>query len=269
MVREPPSLHELQARVHAAATSGARTPGALSSDAGDLLELIEGDDSFPADARLAVYARMYVDRLVDALSEDYPKVRVVLGDEAFVAAAERYLHAYPPHHPSIRFAGDRFPAFLAGDDPRPWLPELARLELARLDVFDAADDTPLRLDDVRAMDPTAFAQRVLRWVRAHAIVEVAWSIDETWRAIEEAEATRAFDFVPPAPEPRTILVFRQGVVVRHRALDREEARALVAACGGIAFGDLCEALAREHSADEARELAFEWMGRWLACELLV
>ena len=257
MVREPPSLHELQARVHAAATSGARP------SVGDLLELIEGDDSFPADARLAVYARIYVDRIVDALSEDYPKVRAVLGDEAFVAVAARYLRAHPPRDPSIRFAGDRFPAFLAVDDPRPWLAELARLELARLDVFDAADDTPLGLDDVRAMDPTAFAQRPLRWVRAHAIVEVAWSIDETWRDIEDADR-----FVHPALEPRTIIVFRQGVVVRHRALDREEARALVAARGGIALADLCEDLARERSADEARERVFEWMGRWLACELL-
>ena len=162
-----PSLRELQQRFHALATTCTRS--------------VEGDTSDLLAGNFAVYARMYVDRLTDALAEDFPAVRAVLGPDEFCALAERYLRAHPPSHPSIRFAGAHMPEFLHTHE-RPWLADLARLELAMLDVFDAPDATPLTFDDVRALPPEALGALRIEPIPAARMIDVAYAVDEVWRA---------------------------------------------------------------------------------------
>ena len=82
---------------------------------------------------------MYAARLVDVLREDYARVAHVLGDARFGDVASAYLAALPSRHPSVRWIGDRFPAFAAGRPEAaawPWLGDLARLEWLRGEVFD-------------------------------------------------------------------------------------------------------------------------------------
>ena len=59
-------------------------------------------DGLVASGSLDVYANMYASRLHDALAEDYPKLRVALGDERFSALATEYLGAHPPRSFTLR-----------------------------------------------------------------------------------------------------------------------------------------------------------------------
>src|SRR5205085_1788581 len=63
---------------------------------------IAGRGALGGAERLAIYARMYCGRLVEALREDFPRVAVVLGAERFDAVAHAYIAACPSAHPSLR-----------------------------------------------------------------------------------------------------------------------------------------------------------------------
>ena len=113
------------------AIAGAPADPQAAAAAMAVLDEIHGNDRLSPAGRLDVYARMYRARLVDALSEDYPRVVAVLGAEAFADTAHAYIRAHPSRHPSLRWFGSRFADFLDRAPPvgaPAFLADLMRLE---------------------------------------------------------------------------------------------------------------------------------------------
>src|SRR4051812_35640867 len=104
-------------------------------------EMVVGD----AIRRLDVYANMYFFRLLEVLSDDYPTLLAALGPERFHNLCTDYLQKHPSTHPSVRQVGEHLPELL-----HDWQRELAELDRARLDCFDAAEAELLTLEEVRA-----------------------------------------------------------------------------------------------------------------------
>lgn len=231
------SLAELQRRFHAGVTGGA--------EVGDLL----------ASGDVAVYARMYHVRLVDALAEDYPKLHATIGHDAFHALADDYVRAHPPRAFTLRELGAALPAWLR-EHPHAWAADLAALERARLEVFDGADATPLTRDDVLALGD-ALPELQLRWIPAHRIVPTGWTVDDLWLAIEDEQ-----DTCPPVQESRTLLVWRNDLDVFHRTLESDEIAIAPLLSDGVQFSALCEHLAALHG-DDAAPRALALLVRWL------
>jgi hypothetical protein len=225
---------------------------------------IAGDARASAVERLDVYAGMYFFRIRDVLRDYFPKLAALLGDAAFHNLAVDYLIAHPSRHPSLRHVGDALPAFLRGHalaSGRPWLPELAALEHARLDVFDRADVPVQTREALAALAPAAFADLPLALIPAHQVVPVQHAVDRIWRAVESPQP-------PPAAPGGTLLVWRRDVTVYHRMVDPLEAEALAAAREGTTFGALCAELGRDGDPAEAAQRAAALLGRWVADELL-
>src|SRR5260370_36278374 len=66
----------------------------------------------------------------DALVDNYPVVRALVGDEAFAACAAGYAEANPPCDPRLCIYGRQLDAFLSGYVPfgnLSWLAGMARL----------------------------------------------------------------------------------------------------------------------------------------------
>jgi hypothetical protein len=239
---------------------------ALGLESADLEAVIAGDARGSALERLEIYAEMYFYRIFDVLHDDFPQLAAAAGDAAFHNLATDYLLAHPSCHPSLRNVGSALPRYLAGHAlaaERPWLAELAALEWARVDVFDRADATPLAPDALARLDPDAFADLPLPIIGAHEIVQARHAIDEIWRAPTEPPAAAV-----SAGEERRFLVWRKGLTVFHRALDRREAVALQAARAGATFGMLCGQLGDEMPEDQAAATAAALLGRWIADELV-
>lgn len=215
--------------------------------------------------RLDIYANMYFFRIRDILREEYPKVVACVGDAAFHNLIVDYLVARPPSHPSVRNAGERLPSYLAEHElgtERPWLAELAALERARIEVVDAADSDTLTVDHLRTLTPEDFAGLPLRLIAAHLVVDAQYAIDELWERLEEEGAE---DPQEQAPEQasRQILVWREGVLIYHLALDDDEAALWPLVREGVPFGVICERLAeRQEDPEVAAQRAFELLGRW-------
>jgi len=99
--------------------------------------------------RFAVYRNNLIVSLVDALADTYPVVQEMVGVEFFRAMAREFVRVQPPASPVLAHYGAGFAEFIEDFPPAadlPYLPDLARLELMRVEVYHAADDTPaLRL----------------------------------------------------------------------------------------------------------------------------
>lgn len=238
------ALAALQARFLALVTTGR----------GDPRGLVAGGE-------LGIYAHAYGARLLEALRVDHPKLEAALGPARFATLIEGYVAARPPASFTLRDYGVDLPGWLATADAPPWAADLARLERARVEVFDAADQVALTRDDVAALPPQALAALPLRWIAASAVVPLAWTVDDTWSDLEDDVPPR-----PPTPTTRVVLVWRRDLAVIHRTLEADEAALASAMTPGVTFADACEVVAR--SSDEPVARALELLLRWLDAEAL-
>ena len=215
---------------------------------------------------------MYFFRIRDILREEYPKVVACVGDGSFHNLIVDYLVARPPEHPSVRNAGERLPGYLAEHElgaERPWLSELAALERDRIEVVDAADSDTLTVDHLRTLAPEDFASLPLRLIPAHLVVDAQYAVDELWERLEEGGVEDAQEQAPEQA-PRKILVWREGVLIYHRALDTDEAELWPLVREGVPFGVICDRLAEQtEDAEAAAQRAFELLGRWATHGVLV
>lgn len=229
--------------------------------------LVRSDERLSAVERLDVYANMYFFRILDCLKEDFPAVRATVGETHFHNLVTGYLIDHPSTHPSLRWAGRHLPAFLDANDlgrERPWLSDLARLEWAILDAFDAPDAEPLAPERLEALPPERWAEARIRLSPSLRIVAVASRVDTVW-----ATAMKGGEVADPAAEATAIRVWRRDLRVLHRAVDAPEAAALGAVVAGEDFANVCAAVAALTSLEAAPLAATEILQRWFADGLVV
>lgn len=164
--------------------------------------------------RFAVYRNNVTVSLIEALGAGFPVVRAMVGEAFFRDMARVFLRTCPPRSPMLMGYGAAFPAFLARFEPveaLPYLPDLARLELARRQSFHATDAEPLAPEAFAALDPEALADLSLKLhpslialASPHAIVSL-WAAHQGHGALETVE--------PCAPEEALILRPHDEVVV--------------------------------------------------------
>jgi hypothetical protein len=224
------------------------------ADAG-LTSIIAPSSTLGPTERIAIYQTMYFWRLHEVLREDFPKLAEALGDE-FETLARDYLTTHPSEHPSVRHVGDRLPGFVpthALVQARPWLADLARLERARIDAFDAPDATPVVATDLRAIPPDAWADLRLDVIPALDVVESAWPVHEVW-------ADPACD---PEAHATAVRVWRHDFAVFHAAIDPLERAAFGAVRDGRSFAEVCEAVAEHVEPETAPAEAGALLARWI------
>ncbi len=252
-----------------------------------LEQTVRSDGKLSAIGRLEVYANAYFYRIRDCLEGDFGALHAAMGGDRFHNLATAYLIAFPPRHPSLRFAGDRLAEFItAHETAAPFrsnpdgLGDLAHLEWAIVEAFDAADAEVVSRDELASIDPALWVD--LRFVFQPALVRLdldypvhrfrlAWDAQQRDDpepnhddALEDALAELAsFErgFHP-------ILVWRSDERVSYRGLEPVEAACLDIALAGDSFGTLCEYLASEVGDGEAPNHAAALLARWQADGLI-
>ena len=245
-----PSLRELQRLFW---RSLADAPGG-GSPAPGLVELVAPRATLDAGARVGVYADAYFGRLRDVLREDFPHVAVLLGPR-FEETARGYHRAHPSEHPSLRHLGRMFADFLEHrPDLPPYLGDLARLEWARIEVFDAPDARSLNAAALRGVAAEDWPALRFVTVPALAVVRARWPVHELWAGADPAAV---------APAPTALRVWRAAdFVVFHAPMDTRADEALGRLMAGEPFAAACEAFADLPPADAAHE-ATALLLRWV------
>lgn len=232
----------------------------LDAERGVPLGLCAWNGSDPA-PRFAVYRNNVVVSLMQALADGFPVVQQLVGDEFFAAMARVYACAHPPRSPVLTEYGDGFADWIADFEPAaslPYLPDMARLERARVRAFHAADALPLPADALtrHLAAPQRLAQAQLGLHLSLGVVRSAWAVASLWAAhqtddavaigavrLDQAESAlvmREGDYVIVLPVPPPTAAFVQALAA---GCPLREAAATASVLGGADPFDLAGSLA--------------------------
>lgn len=207
-----------------------------------------------ASERFAIYRNNVIVGLVGALRSRFPAVEKIVGAEYFAALARVFVSGHPPRSPVLLDYGDDFAAFLERFEPArelPYLPDVARIESARVRAYHAADDPACEASDLGSVAPDALpgTRMVLRDAVAvvcsvHPVVTI-WAMNSGEQPVVEiADWTGECALI--ARPGRDVIVRRIGAGFA----------AFVAALRAGPLGDAVEcALAQDPDFDTTRAIA--------------
>lgn len=240
--------------------------------------ILAGDDSVLADildsprekrdVLLGVYRFAYVSRLVEAMRKDYEYLHEYLGDEMFDAMGESYVAARPSQQANLRWFSQDVPEFLETNQPYsnyPVLAELAALERALNDAFDAVDAPAIVVADLANVPPEAWKDLRFEAHPSARRLDFSTNAAAVWMALKKDE-------MPPdaikLAEPCRLLIWRQDETPKFRELPAEEAMMWDEAAGGMPFGVLCSMLATYDDPESAAARGAGYLHNWVTTELL-
>lgn len=238
----------------------------LATKSGDIDAQVIGTKKVSVETRLAIYANAYRYRLLDALSDNYPSVHTLLGDEDFYQEGLKYISQYPSHHFSIRYFGSHLEPFLAEyHQETAILAEMARFEWALRNAFDASDQAPIGLEALQNVDPEAWAG--LRFTLHPSVtrLDLIWNTPQIWTVIDEASEQIPFE---EAEYPIAWLIWRKALKTYYRSLDVDEAWALDVVKQGKSFGEICEGIGEWVDEAHAPARVAGFIAEWLAADLI-
>lgn len=108
--------------------------------------------------RISVYRNNVVVSLADAIATTFPATGRLVGEAFLRAAAIAFAKAHKPRSPLMFHYGDGFADFiqaLPGLADYPQVPEVARIEYARVCAYHAKDAAPLAAEVMAAIAPDA------------------------------------------------------------------------------------------------------------------
>lgn len=215
-----------------------------------------------AESRLAVYQNAYEIRLVNILGEDYDTLWTFVGDATFHELATGYLRDNPSTSRNARWVGHEFPSYLARHPIGAQvavLPELARIERAIRDAFDAPDAPVAAPEDLATIaDHVETAVFTL-----HPGLTL---IPTQTNAYDIFLALRAGQTPPPPAEQdsvRWIVAWRRDLRSHHMELTPEEGTLLDLAARGSTFAHLCEVASMMGEPDTTAARMGGTLRRWL------
>ncbi|SMX37608.1 HvfC/BufC N-terminal domain-containing protein [Octadecabacter ascidiaceicola] len=146
---------------------------------------VQNPDGVPATKRFDVYRNNVAVSLTDALETAFPVVNKLVGTDFFRAMAGVYLRAHPPTSPVMMFYGDEMPDFLAGFGPAqsvPYLPDVARLELAMRHSYHAEDASPIEPDALAKIAPDTLPNVTFTFAPTVHLIPSNYPLHSIWWA---------------------------------------------------------------------------------------
>jgi hypothetical protein len=252
-------LRELQLRFQDYLIDGA---SAIEDD-------IVSTDTALAEHRLGAYYNAYRIRLIDALAVDYSALQKYLGREAFENLGLDYLRRYPSRLPSLRWFGQRLPAYLDKfyqADDASLVRELARYEWAQTTVFDAADSAQLvKLEDMAGVPAETWPALRFEFIAALRWLDLRWNVPQIESALDNGDP---LPDVQASEFPQRWLLWRRDFKTCWRSLEVHEAWALEQAVGGANFAEICEGLLEWIDAEQVALIAAGFLKQWISDQLL-
>ncbi|QYM80586.1 DNA-binding domain-containing protein [Horticoccus luteus] len=232
--------------------------------------------------RIEIYNRMYWFRLLDSLGEDFPGLRMHLGEARFLRLARAYIATHPSRSFTLRDLGRHLPRFIAAQ-PRHTAPHtaaarnLAAFEWAQIVAFDAAARAPVSVRRMRTADPLTLR---LALQPCLTLLRLSFAVDDYLLALKQHDSalrTAASQTVRPGrrtakglagPRLRAATTFlavhRFQNQIYFRRLAPSEFRLLRALARGQPLADACGAAFRSSRtcAEEQAALIREWFEHW-------
>ena len=216
-----------------------------------------GNDRVTPIGQLDIYREQFWIRHVNCMREDFPVLLALVGDENFDAIVADYLSAHPPKKFQLRHLGEHLADFLSTQDDT-LLADLARLEWAFIDAFDAPDAPPLDPATIAAIPEDAWPNarlilhpslQLLRLAHPTNQMRDAWWSDKDHRPIARVDRAEA-----------TVVVYRHKFLLYTEVMSALPFEMLTLLANGETLG-----AAGDHLATPEVEAEIgDWFTRWSA-----
>lgn len=218
--------------------------------------IAKGNDRLSPVEQVDIYREQFFLRHVDVLREDFKSIEHLLGDDGFDALARAYLAAHPPSSYTLRDLGHAMVRFASETTPwrdDPLVADLARVEWAFVEAFDAPDAPPL--------DPNVVASAAEDdWPGAridlHPSVQrlaLAYPAHSFRQSVHKDEAVTR-----PEPKASHVVVYRGPELLHFIDIDSDAFAVLDALARGSTLAEACERAAH------AEDALAGWFQQWTA-----
>ena len=212
---------------------------------GDDLHHMQGlilDDQLPAARRFNVYRNNFRISLTDALAAIYPVVEQLVGPEFFGFMADRYIRSHPSRSGNVHNQGFALADFLSrfqAASNLPYLPDVARLEWAYLEVFHAEAPKPFEPKALEKVAVESYPKLRFDLGPACRLVCSTYPIFRIWHVNQEGYVGDKKINLDVGPE--AVLLVRPKLEVELRRVDPAESALLKALESGNNLGEAVEA----------------------------
>lgn len=157
---------------------------------------------------IALYRRLIRDNYVQVLKITYPVLHRFVGNSYFGVLARGYFTRYPSTSGDLFFYGRHFPALLQRLDAPPLLIELARLEWACHEIYQAADSSPLLPDQLQAVVSANPSRVTVQFHQTARFLSFYVPVHRVWRALHPDAPPDVVVDLPLAEEQTGVVVTR-------------------------------------------------------------
>jgi hypothetical protein len=231
---------------------------------------VRGDAAFTGSARLSpieqldVYREQFWLRHIGCLAEDFPTLQALVGEARFDAIVADYLAAHPPVHFQLRHLGDHLASFLAKKEDS-LLADVARLEWAYIDAFDAEDAPPLDPREVQTIAPDEWATvRIL----FHPSLQLLRLSHPTHLMRDAQRGGQSVS--KPEPKPTHLGIYRRDLLLYTEEMEPLPFALLESLAHGEQLGPAGDAVASSEAERTHVEVNIgTWFTRWSALGWIV
>jgi hypothetical protein len=189
-------------------------------------------------SRFAVYRNNVYVGLTTALGQRFPVTKRLVGSEFFAGMARAYAADHKPASPLIMHYGDDFPDFIAAFPPAaslPYLPDVARIEVAWTRAYHAADRLPLGVTALASVAPERISDMALVPHPSARLVRSDFPVGSIWSAHQGETVATVADWHPEAA-----LVVRPAMHVEVHVLPPRDAAFAAYLLEGATLGEAAQ-----------------------------
>lgn len=234
-------------------------------------EHLSGNERLSPVEQLEIYREQFYLRHTASLVEDFPGVGGVLGQRDWDELVWDYLASVTPASFDLGDLGAGLAAFAETRESlgerRDLVVDMARLEYAHIEVFDAPDAAPLDPSKLGAVPEDAWEHARLVTDPGLRLLALRYPVLGLRRAIlERNERGDTSALALPAPEAGYWAVHRRNLAIFHDALEPHAFALLTAVARGEPLAAACESAAREAGVTvETLGAGLEqWFSAWAA-----
>jgi Putative DNA-binding domain len=224
-------------------------------------EVVLPSASLSPEQRVGVYQEMYLLRMEEALETDYPALAHFLGPRRWKDVVRDYVEAHPSRSYTLNVLGRHLAEHLAtrrGLRHAAFLADLARLEWAITEAFDAPETGRLGEPDIAAVSPDAWEGARLVPAAATRLVALRHNAGEYLDSIKGD----AHDHPRPRRRSEWIAVSRRDYAVYRLGLGRTAFRLLSDLVEGWPVGEAVQRCLRTSRPKPSGDEVFGWFREW-------
>jgi hypothetical protein len=203
---------------------------------------IQADERLTAQQRLGIYRHSVQAILSQHLSDLFPVVKQLVGDDFFEDCCSQLIDAQPPTQAYLAAYGAEFanqlrqhPALASMD----WMAEVAQLEWARHQAWHTANQASTQFTDLMQLSASQQAQTRLQLPQSAHLIQSPYALHNIWLAHQPQQTSISVKHIQ-LHEPSYLIVWRAARFIYQSPLNELMFHLLSSIQAGKTLGDLTQ-----------------------------